>query len=52
MEQENKMPIFFPPHLLQEKMISKEIIHKNNIQNNHFRSKIKRQSIFSMNFKR
>ena len=48
MEQEKKMPIFFPPHLLQEKMKSKEIIQKNMIQNNDFRTKNQQRPIFRM----
>ena len=53
MEEEKKMPLFFPPHLLQEKKIPNEIIHKNNIQNlgknnKYITSNVKRIPMFRM----
>ena len=49
MEKEKQMPIFFPPHLLQEKMKSKEIIKNNMLQNKQYiRENIKTRPIFRM----
>ena len=50
MEKDNKMPIFFPPHLLQEKPKTKDIIHKknNNIIKPTFNSNNKGKTMFRM----